>query len=231
MIGNARPGRKINTIWQGRTVPDARQFQATTLLSQTSQKTLTLKNLHSRCKATEQELLDLKAVKSHYSRAVDYRTYGLAHPSIRYNEILRSYIFKTVKKIKLQMKAHFFDPSNQISIIGFLDKIQLASNTNRIHEGVAMWVHPCFVKNTLAKTSKSWMLAAMHFVPLIASINIFEQTTRKKCFRFYLGVAGYLLKKFASDQAIAEIDSAVLCYTQLTNMTIMKYANSLYTKS
>lgn len=53
----------------------------------------------------------------------------------------------------------------------------------------------------------------MHIAPVVASVNIVEQTTQKKLLRSYPEEVNYLLKKFDNDQTITKIDSAILQYT------------------
>lgn len=57
------------------------------------------------------------------------------------------------------MKAHDFDPKESISIIGFLAPFKLACNTNRIHEGSAIWALPHYVHETIANALNSGMCA------------------------------------------------------------------------
>lgn len=45
---------------------------------------------------------------------------------------------------------HFFDPKDSFSNIGLLATLELACDTNRIHEGAALWVLPYYVCETLA---------------------------------------------------------------------------------
>lgn len=59
-------------------------------------------------------LTALQTVIRHYSRAVDYWTYCLANRSTRWNEIKSSYVSRMVNNIKLEIKVHFFDPSDPI---------------------------------------------------------------------------------------------------------------------
>lgn len=49
-----------------------------------------------------------------------------------------NYITKMMKKVKSQMKVRFFDPSDPISLIGFLATFELACDTNYIHKEASM---------------------------------------------------------------------------------------------
>lgn len=81
--------------------------------------------------------------------------------------------------VKWQMKAHLFDRSNPISIIGFLETFNLACAANRIHDKTAMSVLPFFVKCTLSATLNSCMSAATNIISLVALVNTVKPTTQK----------------------------------------------------
>lgn len=75
------------------------------------------------------------------------------------------------------------------------------------------------------------MSAATHIAPGVALVNTVDPTTRKKFLRSYPEVVKYLLKKFASDQAIAKMDPTILHYTQVAKMTLIRYTDDLYSMS
>lgn len=135
-----------------------------------------------------------------------------------------------VREVKSQMKVPFFDPSNSVSIIESIATYKLACHTNRIHEGTAVWIFPCFVKVALTSTINSRMSSASDIVPAVASSQSVEPLRQKKLIRTYTGVVSYLLTRLANDQAIAEISSAILRYTQPASMASMQYADDLYSQ-
>lgn len=92
-----------------------------------------LKVLNARL--TEQKLPALRTLKNHYALAVDYQTYRLANRSAQLDDTMSIYIAKLVTKVKLQMQEHFFNRKDLILIIGFLAISNLASDTNKMHEG------------------------------------------------------------------------------------------------
>lgn len=138
-----------------------------------------------------------------------------------------SYIYKIVKKIKLQMKAPFFNPSNPIFIICFHVPFKPAYNTIRTHGEAAMWILPFYINNALTMALNSLMSAATHIASGVALVITVEQATQKKYLRFYPGVVNYLFEKFANDEAIAKMDIAM--YKKPTNMTAIKCVGDLYT--
>lgn len=97
----------------------------------------------------ESELLVLLNVRKNYTKTFDYRTYLLANKSTECNETASSQIAKMVKRAKSQVEVHFFDPENYIFIIRFRDTFMLACDTQRIHEGKAMWLLTNYVNETL----------------------------------------------------------------------------------
>lgn len=72
------------------------------------------------------------------------------------------------------MKAHFFDTSDPISIIGFLATFKFACDTNRIHERADMWVLYFCEENILASILISRMSAAFNNTPAVAFIRLTE---------------------------------------------------------
>lgn len=190
---------------------------------------LELEHKAHKAKNTETKLPVLQTVKKHYALAFDYRTYHLANRSSLYDVTVSSYIVKLVMKIKSQMKAHFFDPKDPISIIGFLATFKLACDTNKIHEGVAMWVLSHYLKDTLANALNSRMCAEDRSASLPASER--NEPRSRKLLRSYPEVVNYLFKKISTDQAIAENDAAILRYMQPSGMTQQQYADDLVVKS
>lgn len=90
--------------------------------------------IHKR-KLIEPEIPVLQTVEKNYATASDSRTYRQANKSRKYEEYVPSYIAKLIKKVQSQMKAHFFDSKDSISIVGFLDTFKLPCDANRIQEG------------------------------------------------------------------------------------------------
>lgn len=126
---------------------------------------------------TEQMLPSFQTVKRHYSQAVDSRTYCLTIHSTRYDKTVSNYISKRVKKVKSKIKAHFFNTSSPIFIIGFLATFNFASDTNHIHQGEVMRILPFCVESAPDTTLNSRMSAAAHIAPVVAMVNMFEPTT------------------------------------------------------
>lgn len=107
----------------------------------------------------------------------------------------------------------------------------MAYDTNRTFEGAGLWVLQNFVKNGLATTLNSRKSPTTHIASVVALVTTIKPTTQKKFLCSYPEVVNYVLKKFANDKAIAEIDCTILRFSQPTSMTPMQYADDLYAKS
>lgn len=114
----------------------------------------------------------LQRVKRHCVQAVYYQSYGLENCSMRYDNIVSSYVNKMMKEAKSQMNEHVFDRSDPILIIGFLAIVRVAFNTNYRYKGVAVWVFPFFVKFALPSTLNSRMSVATNIAPTTVSIHL-----------------------------------------------------------
>lgn len=62
-----------------------------------------------------------------------------------------------VKKVKPEMKAHFFDKKDPNFKYWFLATFMVVRDTSKIHKGAAMWVLSHFVRETITNTLKSRM--------------------------------------------------------------------------
>lgn len=77
-------------------------------------------------------------VNNRFKRAVDYRTYCLVNPSMKYDRLVLNYIAKMAKQMTAQMQSLNYNPFGTISTIKFLKIYKLACDTNGIHESAAM---------------------------------------------------------------------------------------------
>lgn len=120
--------------------------------------------------------------------------------------------------MKSQIKAHFFDHRDPISITELLKTLKPVCDTNNIHEEAVIWVLSHFVWEILARALKRHMYAEDCLSLLVASMRNKEQRSRETL-QPYLETEKFLLKKHATDQANAEIDDAILCYVQSPTIT------------
>lgn len=148
----------------------------------------------------------------------------------RYDENVSSYITKLVKNVRSQMKAHFVDQNDPISIIGFLATFKFACDANRIHEAEAMRVLPYYANETVASALQSRMCATNKSSSFAVSVPNVDNRS-KKFLRLYQEVAYCVLNKFVTDQAIIEFDAAILRDMQLANMMPQQYADNLVARS
>lgn len=111
-------------------------------------------------------------------------------------------------------------------IIGFLATTKLAYGTNRIRKGAAIWLLPHYVHWRLANALNGHMDAKEGTVPIIASVCNNDIRSRK-LLRSYSEVVNYFLKKYSTDQAIAEYDAVILHYLQEAFMSPQQYADNV----
>lgn len=89
-------------------------------------------------KQVEAELPIFQTVIMNYAQTHYYQTDRFANESPKKGETCSNYMSDLVEKFKLQIKAHYSDLIELISIIAFLVRFKLARDTNRIQEGVTM---------------------------------------------------------------------------------------------
>lgn len=80
-----------------------------------------------------------------------------------------------------------------------------------------MWVLPHYVKDTIANELNSCICAKI-CPALLAAFARSGQHRSCELLRLYQGVVNNSLKKYATDQAIAKCDAAVLRYLKPANM-------------
>lgn len=96
-----------------------------------------------------------------------------------------------------------------------------ACDNNRIYERAAMCILCFFVKDDFSSRLNSDMSAATHIEPVFESMKTVIPRTQKKLLRSCPEVFNYILKKFANDQAISKMESAILQYTLPASTTSM----------
>lgn len=72
----------------------------------------------------------------------NYRNYGLAYKSSRYDDLFAKTVAKWGKRLQIQIKTNVFHSFDPISIIGFLTTFKLSHDTKRVHHGAAMELLP-----------------------------------------------------------------------------------------
>lgn len=147
-----------------------------------------------------------------YASTINHHNYRLASKSTKYDKTVSSYIAKIIKKVNSQMKAQFCDWKDLISFIGTLATFKLACNTHRIHDRAAMRVILHYGNKRLVNALNSCVSATGKSSHISLSFHSVDNGFCK-FLRSYREVVDYLLKKFSTDQAIAEVDAAILWYT------------------
>lgn len=135
-----------------------------------------------------------------------------------------------VKNVDLLMEAHFFNPKDSISIIGFMATFLLARSTDRMHEKAVIWPLLHYGNDTLAHLFNSRMCPTDKIVSIATLLhNVVNQS--HELLRWYSVVKNSLKNKFVTDQAIAECDFPILRYIRRDNVKSQHYGDGLIAKS
>lgn len=86
----------------------------------------------------------LPKIGKNYTTAFDRQTVRLASNLTWYDETVKDR-FPSWEKCEVGDESACFDPTNQISTLGFLATLIFAGYTNMIHEGDEMWILPNYV--------------------------------------------------------------------------------------
>lgn len=136
-----------------------------------------------------------------------------------------------VRRVKSQRIAHLRGPSDLILIIGFLAAFKFACETNRIHDGATIWVPLLFVKSAPTLSLKIRISAVTNIAPVVVSSQSAESLRQKTLLWSYSEFFSYSPEKFADDQVIDKMDSAISSYTPTTSIYPMHYIETLHAKS
>lgn len=128
-----------------------------------------------------------------------------------------------LKQLQTQMKTSTFDPYYPNSIISLFSSFKLASDTNRIHEGVVIWiVHTSKKQQADAKPNPSLALGAESFRNHHKErINTLD----------YFHVVNYLLQTCSTDAVIVETDGMIMRFSQSPKRARIGYAILHWTKA
>jgi len=165
--------------------------------------------------AADASLKPLSTLNSLYKTSVDYRTYRLVNTSPAYNNAMGKKVYSYTRSLGSQLAHTKFDPSNGIGVLSFLSNFKRACDSIALHEGLAMWLIPHFVKGSTSQSLHSRITASP---PDVA--NPGKLTT-------YCQVVQYLLRTYATDDRISEAEMSLIHFTQGPNMSVEQYANSL----
>lgn len=90
-----------------------------------------------------------------------------------------------------------------------------------------MWILANYVNKIHTNALKSCKCATDKSSLIATSVRNLDNRYR---FRSYAEVVNYLLKKFATEQAIPEFDAAIIWYMQPADMSSQQYADNLVAK-
>lgn len=130
-----------------------------------------------------------------------------------------------VKRTTAQMKPRTFNLFDPISIIEFVKNFELASDTNEVHECAAMSLFD-FLMNKTASAVLNAQISAEHTDKQHSQ----PASGKTRYFTSYRLVVNFSLNNFATDQAVAETNSEIMCFPQPSGVTPSQYGNDSLTK-
>lgn len=163
----------------------------------------------------------IRPVLDSFREALDYRTYRLRKRSQHFNGHVASNVAKFVKRLRSQLKETEFDESDPISVLAFLKEFRDACDSIGVHEGVAMWLFPHFMKKP-ASSSLSARLSSRKS----KSSGLHDERLSS-----YVEVVNFMLATYATDDVIARAVKTLENYKQLPGMAPTDFAKRLYTKA
>lgn len=158
--------------------------------------------------------------KNHlFSSAVDYRSYRLIKTSARYDDDVGNELRGMTKKVSVQIKDRKFTEKEPLGIISFLQDFKSACDACNIHEGAAMCIFKTFLTGSAEVAVKS-------------RISLPSSSTQRHegALQSYSSIVNFLLKRYATDDNIAKLDSDIRSLRQGSS-TPTEFAQKLWTKS
>lgn len=158
-------------------------------------------NRRRRSKNNQKKGLEaIYTVNIHFRRALDYRTYRLKNKPSMYDHKVSKNIRKMSNQMTAQMKHPVFDLFNSISITGLQWNFRLASVTEGIHGGAAIWLFHFLMKKSASSTLHTRLLSK-HKAK--TNVSISSKTTTLTT---YPQVVNFLLQTYKIDENVADTE-------------------------
>lgn len=126
------------------------------------------------------------------------------------------------KCMTVQMKHYTSNPFQPISVIGLSKIFKLACDTDGVHENAAMWLFYFFMNKTASAALDARLTT--------------KRADKKHCraaggkaryFNTYPQAVNFLLRKYATNEAIAGIESKITRFVQPSGMSLSQCAKEL----
>ena len=162
----------------------------------------------------------IRPVNLLFRKALDYRTYRLSDRSQHYDRVVAKKVAKMAKMMEVQLRSHFFDATDPISILAFLPQFKTACDTNGVHEGAETWLFQFFIKSP----------AKAALVARIRAPNKAKAKHGRKdgILTSYVQVVNYLLRSYATDEVIDREDTKLHRFSQPDGMNETDYTHVLW---
>ena len=168
-------------------------------------------------------LSPLRPTNDLYVQACDFRTYRLENKNSRYNKQDSKNVKRFLKDLNVQLRNQHFNGSNPIQVLTFLREFRDACNTNGVHEGAARWLFQFFLDGT-AKANLARGSARTGRALSSARSGSKDGMT-------YCQAVQYLLRVYATDDAIATAHMDISQFKIASNSNELKYAQELLSKA
>ena len=156
-----------------------------------------------------------------FSRAVDYRSYRLVNRKQEYTERIQRSMGKYEKRMKVQMAHHRFNGKDPITVLDFLARFKDSCDRNNISEAAAVWCFQYFLDGQAANVVKT----------RLSGRSLAVDASRADMLTSYEEVVQFLLKTYATEEAMAEAITDVENFKQSSSMDVQAYSDELWTRA
>lgn len=152
--------------------------------------------------------------------------YWLEDTSKKYDRTVCKYIAKMATRRTAPMKAQNFNRFDPVLINCSLKYLKLFCNTSGGQEGGAKWALLFFMNNTASAVLNARLSD-------YGTDKKLSRPARSKTRNFttFTHIVNFLVKTYATNEAVAETESDITCFTQPSNMTLSQYVEELVTKT
>lgn len=154
-----------------------------------------------------------------YAPACNFESYRLSNRNARYNRADAKRMKSFLRDTNVQMKGRHFDGRPEIAVLNFLSAFKRACDINGVHEGAAIYLFRHFLAGN-ARTDFEAQLDG----PTPEPDDADSLTT-------YCEVVSYLLRTYATNEAISAAHSELISFRQTVKMTEKQYADLLLSKA
>ena len=162
----------------------------------------------------------LKPTNFLYAELVDYRYYRLMDRSQTYDATVAKKIGRKAKSMQSQLLKRF-KAKDPIMVLDFLDKFKLSCDHNGVHEGMALWLFQFFLAGSVHTAVMDRISHDTHG----------RRRRHAEALHSYSAVVNFLLKQYATDEAISEAHTDLITARQSSGMSEEEFSSLLQRKN